>query len=43
MEERNAVVNAATKMMLSTGLETSEAKANARAQESYVRRYVNNL
>ena len=43
MEERNAVVNAATKMMLSTGLEMSEAKAHARAQEGYVRRYINNL
>ena len=38
MEERNAVVKAATKMMLSTGMETNEAKAYARAQEGYVRR-----
>ena len=43
MEERNAVVNAATKMMLSRGLETSEAMANARAQEGYVRRFSNDL
>ena len=43
MEERNAVVNAATKMMLSTGLETSEAKAHARSQEGYVRRFINDL
>ena len=38
MEERNAVVKAATKMLLGTGMETNEAKAYARAQEGYVRR-----
>ena len=38
MEERNAVVKAATKLMLSTGMETNEAKAYARAQEGYIRR-----
>ena len=38
MEERNAVVSAAAKMMLRAGVEASEAKAFARAQEGYVRR-----
>ena len=38
MEERNAVVSAAAKMMLRAGTESSEAEAFARAQEGYVRR-----
>ena len=40
MEERNAVVSAAAKMMLRAGVEASEEEAYARAQEGYVRRHV---
>ena len=40
MEERNAVVSAAAKMMLRADVEASEEEAYARAQEGYVRRYV---
>ena len=38
MEERNAVVSAAARMMLRAGAEADEAEAFARAQEGYVRR-----
>ena len=38
MEERNAVVNTAAKMMLRSGIETDMAEAYSRAQEGYVRR-----
>ena len=38
MEERNAVVSTAAKMMLRSGIETDKAEAYARAQEGYVRR-----
>ena len=40
MEERNAVVSAAAKMMLRAGVEASEEEAYARAQEGYIRRHV---
>ena len=38
MEERNAVVGAAARMMLRAGAEADKAEAFARAQEGYVRR-----
>ena len=38
MAERNAVVAAATKMIVETGLELEKAEAYAMAQDGYVRR-----
>ena len=38
MEERNAVVNTAAKLMIKSGTETDKVEAYARAQEAYVRR-----
>ena len=38
MEERNAVVAAATKMIIKNGIELEKAEAHAIAQHGFVRR-----